>query len=692
MTDPGAWFRSELGVLRDHVVGALRADNVSRLKEGLHLYSRLVGAILQRFRVLEEATGTTAGDLRSFYGPEMVWLEDDIRTFVGLASRRPATDATHEVLGFVLGLVRDALERRELTAFGSFLQYYRLAWEATAEGTGGRQWSRTRESLLLTLENLGDYWLGRRLEQSGSEAAAVAPFAERFLGELVQLGKLSIDEERPEDLSRLLETLASTLRQALHRVEERWDRLDPALSATDSDREQLDIAESLQGLKAAGMLALDAWSVFRHKAGRTDADTANVLVRAIRQGSVASSWKGYMTSRDARTQSLLRWSWWEIGLWKNRSGVLAFQSTVERTFAAHLLEGRVGVPTTAAALDIAPRHAVDSLTKHVSELSGAVDILLPLIERPDEQRANSVLGALENLREALQREEDDAVIGLDLCTQYVDDFQRAVVEEWLGLEQIRSLVRWETWQPSEEDHEEPSGFGVNTLVPKDYFLGRPAGHANAAHLGREFGSGLARSEGGVIIAELGAQVTATSTTMAEFARTVEGCIDRLKSSGFDPLILVVNSWRMVDALRHLEMSGEGGSTTADLEQVARPGRAAASVLLRYTESHTPLCVVADFHKAVVVRHKLAQPEQPGDEVVAEGRLLVSVRQLDEQRAIEMINANERFRSAADGSQMSEEDAVRTLLKQVHVRVLEWLTVDVVDPTAAAVIRAEGEES
>ena len=54
---------------------------------------------------------------------------------------------------------------------------------------------------------------------------------------------------------------------------------------------------------------------------------------------------------------------------------------------------------------------------------------------------------------------------------------------------------------------------------------------------------------------------------------------------------------------------------------------------------------------------------------------------------ELVTANPRFKRS-DDVEMDDDTAVRRLLKQVHVRVLEWMSVAIIDAAAGVVIRVE----
>lgn len=684
MTDPAERFQAELTVLRDRVVRALHEDNITDLKDGLDLYSGLITTVLEQFRKYESIVGPSGLGLRSFYGREMSWLEDDIRTFLRAASREPGSDATHHVLGFLLGLVIEAFNRKELPAFGSFLEKHRFAWYSGRHDGPPEGWPRIRSNILLTLENFGDHWVGRELGRR-EDAEAATPFARRLVAELVQLMKQAVDDGSSEDLQAAARALNETMRLTVERVEDR--------SESEGPSDWTSRLLSISRLKAAALLGIEAWIILRHDAGKTEASEAKDFHAVIRDLSTSSPWLAYLTARDRETSELLSWTWWETGLWEDRrAGVLAFDEFLDRAFAAQLIDGRAELPEGVDAPNAGIRYRLERLMALVEEFAAQERTRPPFLGRPGESRVGAVRQRLADLIAALQTAEDDALIALGLGSERVEQFRGAVVEAWKSPRHIRSLVPSLIWKPPLVEPEEapaeqqPEGFGSNTLVPKEFFAEVENVHADPAHIGREFGDGLGRGEGALILSRLQATLAEVATSLESFAAKVDRSVDDLIRRGLRPSVVIINSWRLLRALRHRDLEPEGAWATAGLEQAPRLKRTNTPLLLRYEEGGE-LCIVADFRAVMAIRHRVAKPELPGDTIHEDGRLLIGVRQLDEAKAREMIAASPRFKSI-NGSELADDEAVRRIRKQVHVRVLEWIVVEVRDRTAGVIIRVE----
>jgi len=355
MSDPAEVFQAELVVLRDRVIRAARDDKISDLKDGLDLYSRLVTTVIDEFRKYETITDTGGLGIRSFYGREMSWLDDDIATFIRTASVEPAGGSIHEVLSFLLGLLINAFNRRELAAFGSFLEKYRVAWYSAKHEGSAERWHRIRGSILLALENFGDFWISRELRRSTREVEPPTPYAQRLVSELSQLMKYAVDDGSTDDLRAAATTLQETMRPQLKRIEQHFE----SEAASDSAGS----AFSITKLKGAAVLAVEGWILFRTDADRTDPATANSLIKANREVAPISTWFDYLAAKYPATGDLLGWSRWETGLWEHRrAGFLKFETEgIDRAFALRLIDGYGELPSTSDTTTTGSRYQLESL-------------------------------------------------------------------------------------------------------------------------------------------------------------------------------------------------------------------------------------------------------------------------------------------------------------------------------------------
>lgn len=678
MSDPAERFQDELAVLRDRLVGALREDNIADVKDGLGLYSNLITTVLDQFRRYEEVTGITVGDFRSFYGREMRWLEEDVRTFFRAASTDPMSDAADLVLTFLRGVLVEALSRGEQPAFRSLLKNYRFAW-STARRHGPQQgWPKARSSILLALEGLGERSIrhgGRRPAEQGKQSTA---FAHLVIAELVQLMKNGVDDGSTDDLQAAGFAFRETLRYATERGH-RYDENGP---------EPTKLA-SIPILKKAGVLAIEAWIIMRHEAGKSAPSESTQLISTVRQISAQLSWAGYLAAKSDFTADLFGSTWWETGLWEyRRSGILAFDSYLDKAYVTELMEGDAEIPTVDSPSDDG-RYLVERLLKTIDAYEAEDGWRAPSGSQPDAQRVEQVREALTTLSEELRKAEEEVLLELEPVPERVESFRNAVLESWSSAQHLSSLVRSTPW-PEETrgiaEGEGPEAFGINTFVSKDFFVERPNVFADPSDLGREFGDALGRGESEQILERLRAALPRFSVSLEEYPKTVKSTVDNLIWSGLSPTVLIVNSWDLLIALRELDIEPEGKWATADLDDAPRLRDTNTPVLLRYSEGEDA-CIVADFRHAIQIQHQRAEPGSYTDRILADGRLLTGVSPIDNTRARQILDANPGLIKSADSE--TEEGATRRLMKRVHVRVLEWILVEAINADAGVVFQVEG---
>lgn len=685
MTDVSDRFRRELSYLRDGVVAAISSDNIGDLKDGLALYEDLVEEVLSQFQAFSARAGGPSLGLRSAYGREMSWLEDDIRTFIRAAVTDASPDASHEVLSFLLGVVTYAYNRRELNAFGSLLRNYRYAWSvATAEAVKPG-WTRTRSSILTTLENLGDYWIGRDLRGRAAETAL--PFGQRLVSEFAQLMKHSVDVGEPDDLRHASRHLRETFRYALERH--------PAARAPHSDEQREDeaLAVILLDAKAMAIVGVEAWILLRVANDRTDRETAGQLLRLLRTGLPSVEWDTFVRSKRGEATDLFNWHWWETGLWEDRrGGVLTFDGFVDEAFVARLLTGGARVPLSIGEWDRGERHRLESLAALVEEIATTTPANPALSSAVSPEQAGAVKRQLLDLATQAQRAEDDALISLPLDPRLIAEFRDAVVEAWDSPRYLSQLLASEAWEPDEPDGSEsdssrpapeaPSGFGVNMLVQKDFFVSRDGVHAPPANLGRDLGDALGRGEDELIIARLVEELPSSSTSLANLPAAASRLVRDLEGRGLSPDILVVNSWDIRQALGPLAADSAHWATSDrnDLPLARQRG----VLRLRYVDTDD-LCVVADLKAVAAVRYSAAQVDLAGDEVHAGRRVLTGVSPVDVARARELHASNPSL-AQRDEEDATEDELIRRMQTLVEVRVLEWIRVEVKDVDAGHVLR------
>lgn len=699
MSSPVERFEMELGLLRDQVIRASRDDNLGDLKDGLDLYTTLIVTVLKEFRRYENAVEGPRPSSIGDYGPEMSWLDDDMQAIMRVASTHVGTETLRAVLAFLHNITLEALDHDELPAFASFLGTYRVAWNAAKRDDRPEKWRRIRQSILTTMESLGSYRLGPLLRSPASVGRAL-PFASHLVAQVVLLVKAAVDDHDTDDLELATRTLVRTMRFSQDVAPDPSPSLEPAHL-------------SIPVLKAAGLLGIEAWILLRNDMGRTNDTEALALLRALQESSSQAGWSttlgwsAYLVAIDRRPRStgtarsltagdLFGWTWWETALWEEEGGFLRFQAFLDLAFAKQLLARRAWIPDVRPSTEL--RHDAERLLEAIDEIMG--DPLTPtILSGPVPGGVEPVRQRLADIRNQVTRDEDDELTSRDLEPQLVDEFRAGVLRERAESRHLRSLCReLRVDFPEESEREDdggvapPAGFGANSLVPKDYFVTQDAVFADPGDLGREYGEALERGEDALIVARLRENLPEISTTGRELAAVVKGVVDDLIAQGHEPVVVAFNSWILTEALRdELGLDPDGAPVTEGLKKAPRLRGTNVPVLLRYTPDGA-FCVVADFRASVAIRNAPVEPERPGDTVEDDDRLLIGVEKIDQERARAMIDANQRLRQTAELEEMTDEAAIRQLTKQVHVRVVEWISVEVLDTRTGSIIDVENLDS
>ena len=380
---------------------------------------------------------------------------------------------------------------------------------------------------------------------------------------------------------------------------------------------------------------------------------------------------------------LFGWTWWETGLWENRrGGVLTFESTITETFARALMEGQTPPPMTAPETSRDLRHRVEQLKEQIERLQEAPDPLRSSMQT--DHRAGPVLSQLTQLVTEMQRAEDRDLAALPLLESKIDVFASGAMAAWSSSRHLRKLGSTARWDPEHPRSAEPTGFGINRLVPKDYFVEQPGVFADPAELGRELGDAVGRGEDELIVEVLRGSLTSRTVSLDQIAIAVMASARDLSSQGCDPSVLVVNSWDILEALGPVT-DRNSRLPVADVEDSVRLKDSSVLVLLRYVGTGS-FCVVADLAQAFEVTSKDPVVERPDDRV--EDTLLVGVERIDLGRARELVDADPAFRRA-HGSEMSVEDAVLDVQKSAHVRILEWISVEAGPQVAGVIFEVDG---
>lgn len=656
--DPTANFRHELKSLRDQVLAAIDASAIGDVEDGLELYGRLTAATLQTFNDLQRRTGVQpASSWFNPYGQEMEWLETDIRTFVDRVFASFNEGVFEALVHFLVELLTDFWEANELGAHGRFLGIMQRAyWDALGIPSGS---DRATASILTVIRSHGAYRLAYAGPQFSDEVVAQA--LTQVIDFLFEAFRLSVT--RSTLAAARCATEVSELKEALQFAKQR----------TSSHHSALDTA--LRRLDAYA-LGATGFVLLLNEMSELGDEPAKLLVdRLAAQLSVEDLWAAVVeTAEDTPGSQGYPWSSWETSLWpaEKRGGVLGrLRDAMNEAVALRLL--------------MAGRHSVDDDSLDELEPSQAAWIVQNVVEKVDEARlrysvlhpeavqpdATALAEALGGLKSRLDERDQARRDQLDLDAKKVDLFLSAAEEAWRAPSPLRSSTAEEIAVENPPD----LLFGHSSLVPKDFFTDSRV-YADPADMGRNFGNGLARGESVRIVDQLMA-LPHPRIRLSQVRAHVSAAIDELRRDGFEPHVFAVNSWRVTHALT-------GSYDSSDIEFDG------ARVSVDYA-GDVQLCVVADLRRAVLTRRWAMTATDPGDQLLADGLLVGGVRDVTDEVASQLIEGNEEFRRADDGSLLSDEDARRKLRNRVIAKLFSKLTIELTEPRAARVFSVNENE-
>jgi len=654
--DPQDVLRAALGELRDQTASALREARLSDLEDGLKLYEELMLAALQQFEDLRELVQTPPISWRGGYGREMDWLVEDAATLVAVAVQSSSPEAISIALGLPFELLVEGVRRRMSGLVKTALDLYARCWrEGLALPPESIVWKRARHSILLQIENAGDYYIAP-LRRTDVEAAD--GYAAFLFSTLAELARTVLDAARPEDLSAVLRTIREVFAPAENR---RAQRRLPWSAGPGHD---------IRTLKSMLVLGLNAYVLMLFDLQRIDVVTARDLIARVGAlGADRPGWDDYIAAY-AQGDSVFSWYFWETALRAERGGVIQFDHYLTLAFVLLLARGFVG-------LRVAPSGAPEDTRFYVERVIEGLRTITerePYLQLGPFPSAQVVQEKAEQLFEELQRAVQDQVALLALSQERLTQFVDAVRAEWHAQSQQHPQLRARADEPPNGDDSAYLLFGFNNLVPKDYFAETHV-FADPKDLAAEYIRALVRGEKEYWLRQVGAAARSLVTPTERFRDVVKEQLRAQRSAGFVPEIVVFRDWRLMDELREdpMDVTRSPDSTTLD----------GARVTLSFEDVEFS-CIVADFAAVGELRYERMVARRTGDQVIEAGRLLVGVESIDTALAESLFERNPRLATTGDETGVELPEAIHRLRQRVVVRLLERISV-VLSPALVATI-------
>ncbi len=410
--------------------------------------------------------------------------------------------------------------------------------------------------------------------------------------------------------------------------------------------------------KQAGYLAVRAWVLLccREPWLELSAETGKALFKSLESASTPNmTWRAVIDSADDRLSDTFGLSWWEAMARPNSDGgyAVVFGGYLSDAILIELVEQ----PEALAYIPRPEVAGIDGSTgpngdaaRRLRQRLDQLDSYVPdFVDEATAARIDSARQRLTALIEASDRAQLSRVIQTPLEPQLVEAFRAAVVKTVLRDDRFSLLL------PSCADDQETDEalFGINALVPKDYFINGEV-YAEAADLGETHGRQLLVGETDLILGKLREACGASAVEPSEIVSEVRAAIDRL-TAGYDPRIYIsdVRAWDELRAAAVGRSLGVGYDDPFVFE-------GAEAHLMSATTSD--LVLVADLNALACFRRRRIDSENTA--LMDDGRLLVDVAPVSAEMASEIA----ADRVAQSDSRSIDEELDR-LMGLAHVRVL-----------------------
>lgn len=681
-------FRAELAKMRDQVVVGIREGRLRNVQAGLELYAGLAQRAMQRSHELDVRAGDVAllTPFGQSEGRELRWLAIDLSEFLEQAVRVEDDRVFDEVLEVAVDGLYGALALRSVDVVGVYMELLRQGWLTIGSYEVEMLSDGRREALLSRVRLIAEE-LVRRLwpeRSDGLTAEEVGQVGGRIIKLLSDLLKSSVDSR----VAKHIEQLSGLLGRIFTPGE--FELLERASPGSADDQEVHRLILQLNNLRRVAACGVDGWILFRHGKETLDDYDARELRAALWSGlGGVDLWLTFGRLDEHEMGGFFDWRFWETSTWEgSRAGAIRIGGFVEEAIALRLVE----VGSVRASLEV-----WDGATLRSVDVRSRCDRLLSLVENIRDDRArwervaiaeltsvDDVAEGIRNARDEALRVEEQELIERPIDQDCVEAFER-------GVQQARSrdvvpafggLIKADKWVGAEEAGNELESrderlvwIGINRLVPK-YFFVHAHVHADPESLARDLVVSITRGEARYIADELLKSLPSAHTSMEELPARVRSALEGLRA-GAEKVVVVFGSWEIV---RSLEDAERKRGVDVEIPLASFGG----AQVIHEVSSNMNVCFVMDVSSLSRLRWK------PIDLVLAavhqeDGRLLVAVQEVTEERAAELVSRDDDFRKDQSGELQEPADAIWRLRQLVQVRVQERVRLDVENPDSGTAI-------
>lgn len=610
MTRPA--FESSLAALRDNVVMAIERREAGVVQDGLDVYRRVITAIMDEQRRLEEATGPEPSSTLPL-GREWDQVLRDLHGVMDSVSASASRLLWIDVLSWVREIAVVCADRGVVNGLGNILALFDSAWSQELAAPSLDAASR-QDALLLHLSEFGAFYLRRGQPEDPTLGGADVIYARTFLRIIKRAIESGDTEATKVSIKYFLYGTAS--RHA-----------------------------GLSAVTGAGLLALYAWILYRFDHNEQDESFKVICAQIANTFDSDEAFVPTLRASDELEREL-GWQWWEL---RERGPIST--GVVE-----------IGTYMSLALILIAgPRLVWERLDPASSDDLNAARRLMTVVDSFEQGGFSGVRaqlglsdGHFQGLKARLAQviDQGDALLEEGYARLPVDQDRvaafRSAVRERLAEERTDSLLSALAELPSAAGSASPN-FGLDTLIPRWYFAETRV-HAEPASLAEDLVRGLVRGEQERILNRVVSDLTNSSeTTLSSLREQLDAASAERDLA--DPVV-VTNSYQAHALLtgRHLDRIDDG---------VRSPFR---GVVFRVHDDRQSFVALLS-PGTPSVRLRPVTPSVAGDEAIEGFAVILGISELAPEEMDALVGRESRSRI----------DEAR-LRGSIRVRLLEHLEV------------------
>jgi hypothetical protein len=691
---PAKDLGDQLVNLKDQAFSAIRSGRPSEFQDVLNMYARLIERILHSMHGLGSLFDlrTASSPFESEWWPVMA-LRSDVYDIIRLALDTGDQESVETAVIFPLQIMGLALHYGDHQLFRRFGNFYPTVYgllstrmdEQIAESVRNRCWRLLRQFL--------DYRIIRRMESDLvglEELAQLKTYAVGIMLTFNDLLKAAIDQRDTAAFREFGRGLDLLLQQfdPERAVPDHYDlefrlksgRLDQVertrIEMCLSRYRTLEaIGNELELVRRQLWFGLAGWLTYEFLGRRLEQQEFANLFDIARAHFNDLNALGYTflqsVNRSRGADVALGWISWDMGL--REEGETYGVSTEGWLMTFYCIQGLrltpedIGESGTPIPPDRQLDYIPDSLRETCNSIERQRDQWTGVVTPDDIDRIPNFLELNRRAKEEQLRREEDWLIAQEISPRKRTEFQSQFLEAWANGATVRAIITHYGHFEDQTHEPPPAGldcYGFSVTDDKAAFI--EGWHIGYPSWGASYGTRIAQTENAITLATLVSNVPVLETSDADLETQITESLRILREAGYAPNVILVGWERWISQeLRRSALfvpRGHPNCPGVDIQgyQGIFDGVPVFSMIRELEES----VLVFDLKRlGVWVQHQV---------VGSPGQIFeFHIATFDENEAEKLLAEQpERLQDRHTGQQLTHDEAIRRILHQVHLRILE----------------------